>query len=117
MSLIDLTYLRSFCDGDEAFVAETIETLLEKLPEELRQLEQATATQQWHAAYKAVHSLKSSLHLAGLAHLYDSLKQLEGWTKNEENLDQAKERISQILALGNGAVGELQVWLKEYNSK
>ena len=86
-SLIDLTYLKTFSDGDMVFVKEMIELFIEKIPTETAELQRAVAAQEWQAAYKAAHDLKSSANFIGLTYLVEDILKFEDCTKNQRNFD------------------------------
>lgn len=105
---LDMTYLRKFCDEDEAFVKEMIQTLLDKIPEEVAMLQKAINSSDWDKAYKAIHGLKSSLHLAGLPHLQSSLQTLENNVSDRIELTQAKSASIKLVEIGKDAIAQLK---------
>jgi HPt (histidine-containing phosphotransfer) domain-containing protein len=112
MPTIDLSYLRTFCDGDESFLDEMVQTFLEKLPDELGQLKDSVGKEDWHSAYKAAHNLKSSFPMIGLDSYREDILSMETSFKQAENLDHAKAIMKRIIAAGEVALQDLKNWQK-----
>ena len=101
--------MRKFCDQDEAFIQEMITTLLEKIPEELEALNNGLSQKDSDATYRAVHGLKSSLHLAGLPYIQADMEQLEEQIKSGKfKSGSTQKKLKELLSLGQYAIGELQ---------
>jgi HPt (histidine-containing phosphotransfer) domain-containing protein len=113
MFSLDLTYLRSFCDGDEAFVKEMLATLLEKVPAELQGLQDGLAREDWPTAYKAAHGLKSSLHLMGVTGIQDDIKALEACASKQESMAKAQSLAPKVLEAGWKGIEELKRLLEQ----
>jgi len=106
--MIDLSYLKTFSDGDLEFVKEMVELFIEKIPAETEELTRAITAHEWSAAYKAAHDLKSSANFIGLTSLIDSILKMEDCTKNEKDLDTINELREHIVAQCLAAVEELK---------
>lgn len=106
--IVDLSYLRNFCDNDEDFLQEMIQTFLEKIPEDLQHLTQAVKTSDWKVAYQAVHGLKSALYFVGLHELTPKLAKLESDLSREKHLEEAKVTIASMVPLAESALLELK---------
>ena len=108
-TLIDLTYLRNFCDNDEEFIQEMIQTFLEKIPDELDILETALAKQDWTLAYQAVHSLKSSLYFIGLHSMSPMLAQMEEDLSRQKRLATVQIKAVEVMGVARKALEELKL--------
>lgn len=96
--MIDLSYLKTFSDGDLDFVKEMVELFIEKIPMEIAELKRAIDAKEWPAAYKAAHDLKSSANFIGLKGIISDIMQIEDCTKNEHNfemLDDLQKRVGE----------------------
>ena len=106
--MIDLTYLKTFSDGDLDFVKEMVELFIEKIPAETEELNRATEAKEWSVAYKAAHDLKSSANFIGLSHIIGKIMQLEDCLKNEKNLELVNGLKGEIIEECLTAVDELK---------
>lgn len=106
---LDLSYLKKFCDDDQAFIQEMLETLLEKIPEELMQLKNSVKKKDAKAAYQAIHKLKSSLHLAGLPHVQSEMKELEKRTQTSIQSQQTLNMIHSLIVTTEDAIVQLRL--------
>lgn len=106
--MIDLTYLKTFSDGDLAFVKEMVELFIEKIPMETAELQRAIGAKEWAAAYKAAHDLKSSSNFIGLKHVIDSIMKIEDCAKNERNFDELPELQAFVIEQCLAGVEELK---------
>lgn len=111
-TLIDLTYLRNFCDNDEEFIQEMIQTFLEKIPDELDILETALAKQDWTLAYQAVHSLKSSLYFIGLHDMSPMLAQMEEDLSRQKRLATVQIKAAEVMGIARKSLEELKLEAK-----
>ncbi|MGB0521953.1 MAG: Hpt domain-containing protein [Flammeovirgaceae bacterium] len=106
--MIDLSYLKTFSDGDLAFVKEMVELFIEKIPMETAELQRAIAAKEWAAAYKAAHDLKSSANFIGLKHVIDGILKIEDCTKNERNFEELDQTQKFVVEQCLAAVEELK---------
>lgn len=106
--IVDLTYLKTFSDGDLDFVKEMVELFIDKIPMETSELQRAISAEEWSAAYKAAHDLKSSANFIGLKHIINSILKIEDCTKNERNFDQLAEPTQVVVEQCAIAVEELK---------
>lgn len=109
---IDLTYLKTFSDGDLDFVKEMVELFIEKIPTEAAELRRAVDAKEWAATYKAAHDLKSSANFIGLKDLIDSIIKMEDCAKNERNLDTVddlKEHIIEHCLLAVDVLKDIEI--------
>ena len=110
--MIDLTYLKTFSDGDLEFVKEMVELFIDKIPAETTELRRAVDAKEWTAVYKAAHDLKSSANFIGLKELIESIVKMEDCAKNERNLDavdQLKEHIIEHCLMAVEELKEIKI--------
>jgi HPt (histidine-containing phosphotransfer) domain-containing protein len=97
LDLSALDRLRRMVGGDEAFLAELIQTFLEDGPQELARMRQALESQDATLLRRSAHSLKSNSAEFGARTLQKMCKQLEKMGK-QGVFDGAAERVSEIEA-------------------
>jgi signal transduction histidine kinase/HPt (histidine-containing phosphotransfer) domain-containing protein len=76
-SLIDLTYLNEFTEGDANFIRAMIDLFMQNLPSSLEIILNANGTDDMKTLKAEVHKLKSSISLVGIASASKSIEIIE----------------------------------------
>jgi HPt (histidine-containing phosphotransfer) domain-containing protein len=63
---VDLTFLNEISDGDQEFITDVLQTFLEEMPKDMRQLREAIAAKNVQDIGKVAHKTKSTLQTLGL---------------------------------------------------
>jgi PAS domain S-box-containing protein len=65
-SKIDLSYLKTVSNNNQAFISEIIETFIETIPTHLHEIVGFASKEKWEEVSRVIHKIKSSLALLGL---------------------------------------------------
>lgn len=84
--LLDLSFLKEFCDGNKNKMMHYIHTFLETTPEQLRLIKDASDNQQWMLVKSIAHSLKPQVAFIGLPEMQKLIEQIESESTKETPL-------------------------------
>lgn len=120
---IDLTYLKTISDGDEAIVKELIEIFIEQVPEFTIGLQDNFKLKNWNSIAALAHKAKSSVISMGMTELGEvDLKNLELLAKNkrireieesDDNDEGALNELQQLIQNLEGYPKDKQDWVAE----
>lgn len=79
---VDLTFLNEISDGDQEFITDVLQTFLEEMPKDMRQLRTAIATSDVIDMGKVAHKTKSTLQTLGLHELKEMALAIEQSAKS-----------------------------------
>ncbi|KAA3599314.1 MAG: Hpt domain-containing protein [Calditrichaeota bacterium] len=115
-SIIDLDYLESLIEGYEEdraeFLEMMIETFLEEMPKELKNLELHYKNGDWDSVQKNAHKIKSMIASMGMKETLEIINKIELCAETEE-LDLIKEMILEVKIRCEIAFEESNQILKE----
>lgn len=74
---IDFSYLKELSDGDEAFIKEMIDLFVNKVPNDMKELEAAIEKKDYASIRGIAHTLRSSLSIFKLEALFEHLDPIE----------------------------------------
>ena len=114
--LTDLTYLKSVCDGDQAFMTEMIETFLQGTPELIDQLKVACLNQNWAEVGAVAHKVKPSITFMGIASMKELILDIEHSGKDGREVEKLKGKIDAFEAGCESAFQELKNTIAEINA-
>jgi CheY-like chemotaxis protein len=106
-NLTDLTYLRKMSNNDESFVQEMVTSFIEKTPEIITQIGQATKDKDWSQVGSLAHKLKPNLAFMGVDTLKKLVEKIEHDGKNNSKVDDLPELVDQLSTSVNSAIAEL----------
>jgi CheY-like chemotaxis protein len=95
-TLYDLTMIRSVSGGDEGFIKKMILLFIETVPQNVKELVDATARKSWEQVSKLAHKLKSTIDSMGIRTLHDPIRAIEANAKNQEHLELLPDKVSQV---------------------
>ncbi|MBX7140995.1 MAG: response regulator [Chitinophagales bacterium] len=104
---IDLTYLRNFCDGDEARMKKYILMFLESIPPFTKKLEQAVTADDFAEIAKQVHAMKPKFVMMGMKEAYTLSIQVETDVQKSNQQHQFNPAMRRILLICCQAEKEL----------
>lgn len=96
MSNYNLDAVNEMAGGDEDFVKVIVQTFLEEIPPDVREMEVAIRNSNPSLAYQYAHKMKPNLQLFGLD-LMEQILTIEAWSKgkgDEASARDAGEKIS-----------------------
>ena len=76
-SKIDLSYLKTVSNNNQAFITEIIQTFIETIPTHLHEISVFATKEKWEDVSKVVHKIKSSLALLGLQEAKNQATEIE----------------------------------------
>jgi signal transduction histidine kinase/CheY-like chemotaxis protein/ligand-binding sensor domain-containing protein/HPt (histidine-containing phosphotransfer) domain-containing protein len=109
--LTDLSMLSASSGGDPAFVSAILGKLIAKMPDALREIQNAAAAEDWETVRAVSHRTKSSAAYTGAEPLRELLRDLEHIAGARERLDSIPERLVLLQDLVMRVVEELKAHL------
>ncbi len=105
---VDLSYLKSVANGNMDFMKEMILTFQESVPDRIAEIIFLVNDNQWIAVAKALHKIKPTLTMMGLANLREEVTAIEDLLKNNE-LKNLNHRILRLADDLSNAVDTLKL--------
>jgi HPt (histidine-containing phosphotransfer) domain-containing protein len=103
----DLKDVKEMAGGDEDFLKIIVQTFLEEIPPDVNSMNEAIVNGNPSLAYQYAHKMKPNLQLFGLE-LMEQILTIEGWSKGNNQEDQAKEAGEKVAAKVNLAQNQLK---------
>jgi CheY-like chemotaxis protein len=106
--LYDLSMIRSISGGDAVFIKKMILLFMETVPQNVRELVEATANKNWEQVSKMAHKLKSTIDSMGIRSLHDQIRAVEMNAKNREQTEQLPEMVKQVESVVAACISQLR---------
>jgi PAS domain S-box-containing protein len=106
-TITDLSYLRKMSNNDESFVQEMVSSFVEKTPEIISQIKQATKEKDWSQVGSLAHKLKPNLAFMGVDSLKELILEIEKNGKNKTNVKAIPELVNKLSSAVQEAINEL----------
>jgi CheY-like chemotaxis protein/HPt (histidine-containing phosphotransfer) domain-containing protein len=106
--LYDLTMIRSVSGGDPAFIKKMILLFMDTVPQNVRELVDAAAAENWEQVSKMAHKLKSTIDSMGIKSIHDDIRKVESDAKARQNLDHIPHVVKQVEAVVSLCIGQLR---------
>ena len=102
-----LDKIRELSDNDSDFIETLVQTFLEEVPEDARQLEIAVDSRDFLATYKAAHKMKPTIDMfdLGVLHL---LIEVQDWGKEEQRDKNVRHQLDTVLEAISKASTEMR---------
>ncbi len=97
--LYDLAMIQSVSGGDAGFIKKMILLFIETVPQNVRELVEATSEQNWEQVSKMAHKLKSTIDSMGIRSIHEQIRTVESHAKNKEHLDHLPHLVQQVEAV------------------
>lgn len=107
-SLIDLSYLKSISNNDQAFIEDMLFTFLEDTPAYLEDIRRYYNEKDYLRLYKTVHKFAPTLIFVGATQKNKELDQLEDLAKEENDGDIMSGLIEEIIGYCNEIIQQLK---------
>ena len=91
-------------DGDKAFLAEILESMLNAIPEDIEGIEKAIENNQPSLAQRCAHHMKSSIMYTNAEELKELLAAIEGLKEQSVGIDQVKAILPKAKDIANELV-------------
>jgi len=105
--LYDLTMIQSVSGGDEAFIRKMIHLFIQTVPQNVRELVDATSQGNWEQVSKMAHKLKSTIDSMGIRSIHDQIRTVEMHAKNQEHLELLPEMVKQVESVVSACISQL----------
>ncbi|BDC99365.1 Hpt domain-containing protein [Persicobacter psychrovividus] len=115
-TMIDLTYLKSICDGDTDFMNDMIETFLQGTPDMIKQMKEACQSQDWARLGALAHKVKPSISFMGISSLEALILEIEHSGKDAKNLDKMAGMVEEFEQGCEAAYVELREVMETNNA-
>ena len=110
--LYDLTMIRSVSGGDAVFIKKMILLFIETVPQNVKELVEATSANNWEQVSKMAHKLKSTVDSMGIKVIHDDIRKVEANAKARENLEHLPHMVKQVETVVSLCIRQLR---KEVN--
>ena len=107
-SPVNLSYLTTLCDGDEAFMQEIIRSFVEDMPLTLQEIQQRAQQQDWTCVGELAHKIKPSMQFVGMPHTQQKVKTIEQFSKKNIYLEEIPTLLAAVVLEIEEAVLVLQ---------
>lgn len=98
MNKCDLTYLRSFTPGSNAFAIQVIELFLKDVNQTINEIKTSCDGSNWSDLYKNAHKIKPSIEMLGFpSEMKEALLNINVLSKAEMNLEKLVELVAFFL--------------------
>ncbi|WP_010177515.1 Hpt domain-containing protein [Aquimarina agarilytica] len=108
----DLEKVKELAGGDESFVEILLQTFLEEIPEDLKNMSDAVAVNDAKVAYQYAHKMKPNFQLFGID-VIDHIKRIESWANEEITFDEAKVALLVVEEKAEKAIVSLRELLNK----
>jgi hypothetical protein len=110
--LYDLSMIQSVSGGDAAFIKKMVLLFIETVPQNVRELADATAQQNWEQVSKMAHKLKSTIDSMGIRSIHDQIRTVEKYAKNQEQLNRLPDMVLQVESVVSVCIQQLRKEIK-----
>jgi CheY-like chemotaxis protein len=94
--LYDLAMIHSVSGGDSAFIKKMILLFIETVPQNVKELVDATRQNNWEQVSKMAHKLKSTIDSMGIRSLHEQIRAIEANAKNSRELERMPDMVKQV---------------------
>lgn len=112
-NIVDLTYLETVCEGDKEFMQEMILAFVNAVPENMTEVKSLAAKAEWADVAKVAHKMKPSVTFMGIEPMKAKIIDLETACKQGGSPAHINQLISEIDAIVQVAVVELNKLMAE----
>lgn len=106
--LYDLSMVQSVSGGDETFIRKMVTLFIETVPQNIVDLKNALAAENWEQVGKTAHKLKSTIDSMGIKSLRQDIRTVEANARQQESLQDISPLVANIDAVIRECIGQLQ---------
>lgn len=106
--LYDLAMVQSISGGDTGFVERMVQLFIETMPPSLTELQQEVKQQNWVAAGKIAHKLKSTIDSMGIVQLKQDIRTIELNGKKVEHTEVIPELAARVVTVIEQCIQQLK---------
>ncbi len=111
----DLSFLKTFTDGDTGRMVKYINNFLSMAPEKIAALQSKLDEKNWDELRGAAHKLKPQLSYMGINSIKDDIQKIEDFAAEEKNLEQLPELVATVSSACQKAFKELNAFVRSVN--
>lgn len=105
---LDLTFLDETTDGDAELKTMLVEIILREAPDELAQMKQLCAEQNWVRLGAIAHKFKSNITYMGLHTIIETIKNIQLYAEQRSHLDELPNMVQNVKATCEKGLEELK---------
>ena len=109
--VLDLTYLNTISEGDKEFINDILNTFLEEMPRDMKQMSNAIEINDIVLVGKMAHKVKTTLHLLGLEELRSLALKIEQTAKGNEGHPEIQNWSKDLISSMDKVYPEIQAAL------
>ncbi|MEQ9309595.1 MAG: Hpt domain-containing protein [Balneolaceae bacterium] len=100
---IDLSYLENITAGDEEMIMEMLNLFIEDIPKQVTKIHELAENKELQKLGAEAHKIKPTLQYVGLFEMYEIVKSLESFGKQEVYSPQIIELVEELNTLSKEA--------------
>ena len=104
---VDLDYLKSMADGDDAMFNEMVNLFKEQVPELIENMEKYLKEQNYSKLKGIAHQAKSSVAIMGMHNLSKQMKEFEQLLEANQQPEKYQEYVDTFISEAKEALAEL----------
>ncbi len=105
---INLNYLNTIADGNDAFVKEMLQMLRAEIPSLLDEIQTTLQEKNWHRLNRIAHKLKPHFEMLGINSIYEDIRNIENFSLEQTNLEQIPGLVNKVIDTCQQALLELK---------
>ncbi len=111
MTLYDYSKIQKMVNGDEAMVKKMITMFVERTPSILQELQQNFESGDYIGVSKKAHMLKASISLMGIDTLYENIRMIEKFAKENTKISELPKLIEELHQVCTQAIHQMKAKL------
>jgi len=116
-TVTDLSYLREIAMGDNEIIIETTQVFLQEMPQNLENMQEHFANQEWEKMAKLAHRIKPNMAYMGMENAEELILKIEQQARSGNISEDLGQIILEFKGLCNKARDELSEKLEKLESK
>jgi CheY-like chemotaxis protein/nitrogen-specific signal transduction histidine kinase len=105
---MDLGYLKKVSNNSDTFLKEMIETFLDSMPKLVVDIRTQTQQKNWELLARAVHKIKPTLAMIGLAKTRDLAVEIEALSKKRNSVKTIPQRVERLCTQLDATLSQLR---------
>jgi HPt (histidine-containing phosphotransfer) domain-containing protein len=113
MAQVDLSYLEEITGGDQEMIIEMLDLFISDIPEHLKKIKGFYDEKNLIDMGKEAHKVKPTLQYVGFFDMFELIKQLEAYGREENDSEEIPSIISKLETMGEVGVPLLKAKKEE----
>jgi HPt (histidine-containing phosphotransfer) domain-containing protein len=111
--MLNLDYLKSISDGDDAFTKEMLTIFQSEIPKNLGIIRERFDSSDFQGLRDIIHKYKASLLTLGMADSIEKVKKIEEECLGSKNVAIIKSNLDPLLSESESTLKEINQWIAE----